>query len=309
MSSSIRTAFWSVVGVLAFLLIGWLFLKIAVIRTVDTGNVGMVIDYTTSSSKPQVQVYLPGHIIWLNPFGARQFFEYPIANQTLVLASKDNEGEIPGNSTIACQMSGGGQINFGMTVTWQVDPNHPYTLYSKKPGVPLSSSFNADVATTLVYGVVSADTQDICSHYTWEDVLGDGTGASQVEQVRADLLHAFQADLGQDGILVDQVSIKERIPSAQIQAVLNAKLQAQQSSFMKTDAQNKADAQQITAKGNATAEIIQAQADATAITLVDKALANSPSYLQYLEIKEWDGHLPQYVGGSGQVQIGPLKAS
>lgn len=176
----------------------------------------------------------------------------------------------------------------GLTVNWAVDANHPETLYFKKPGVPLTSELNQDINTTMVYGAVRSDLLDLCTHYTWQDVLGDGTKPNQVDDLKKQLLQRLQDDLLVNGIVVRQVFIGDRVPDKTIQAVLNARNEAQQSAYLKQKAQYEADAAIAKAKG-----------DAQSIAIINDQLSHSKDYLKYLAIQRWDGHLPQYMGGQG----------
>lgn len=219
-----------------------------------SGHVGIVIDYRAGAvAKHPVTITVPtGQNYFINPFSGQQWVDYPTAQQQqLVLSRVDNEGELPGNSTIQCQMSGGGILSIGETLTWQVNPEHPELLYLKKPGVDLTSSFNNDINTTIVYGALRSDTLDICTHYSWQDILGDGTGPSKSDTLKSDILQRVTADLATDGILVNQLFLGDRTPDSTIQAVLNARNDAQKSAYLKQDAQNQAAAEIAKAQGDA----------------------------------------------------------
>ena len=256
---------------------------------VDTGNVGMIIDYANSSNNHlSIETVQPGQYRFIWPFSGQVLVTYPIAQQSLVLSSNAQEGELQGDSTIACQTNGGGIVNLGEAITWQVDALHPYILYQKNPNLDLTSSLNNDVNTRVVLGAVQGATLDICSKYTWQDLLGDGT-QSKVQQFRNELLQELQASLAPNGIVVNQVFIKERNPDAAILAVLNAHNDAQKSDYLKLQAQNESDA-----------EIAKAQGEAQAIKIVNDQLnAASPTYVNYLIAKQWDGKLPSTVASNG----------
>jgi len=260
-------------------------------KRIDPGNAGILIDFAAGASagKPVIHTLATGQYAFIPPFSGEQIVEYPIAQQQLVLSSKSEEGELQGDSTIACQMSGGGILNIGLTVNWQVNSEHPEILYLKKPGVPLVSSLNNDINTTLVYGAVRSDVLDACTRYGWQDLLGDGTGPAKTDQFKADVMNALQRDLTPNGILVTQVFLNERKPDATIQAVLNARNDAQKSAYLKQQAQYEADA-----------AVAKAQGDAQSIAIINAQLAKSPEYIQYLIAQKWDGHLPNYLSTNGQ---------
>ncbi len=54
--------------------------------------------------------------------------------------------------------------------------------------------------------------------------------------------------------------------------------------------------QVIAAQAEADSQKIKADAEAYAIEAVQKQLAESPNYIEYLKITQWDGVLPQAIG-------------
>lgn len=266
-------------------------------KRIDPGNAGILVNYAAASEsgKPVIQTLATGQYVFVGPFSGSQLVEYPIAQQQLVLASRGDEGELTGDSTIPCLMSGGGTLNIGLTVNWQVNAQHPEILYLMKPNVPLTSSLNNDINTTLVYGAVRGDLLDICTHYTWQQVLGDGSTPTRGDQIKSDLLAALQHDLSADGIIVNSVFLNERRPDNTIQAVLNAANEAQKSAYLKQQAQYQADA-----------EVAKANGDAQAIKIINAQLSQSPAYIQYLIAQKWDGHLPSALSTTGSPVLSPF---
>ncbi len=257
-------------------------------QRVDAGNTGILLQYGIGG-KPQLTTIPTGSYVWVNHFAGQTLITYPTAQQQLVLSSRENEGELTGDSTIPCLMSGGGTLNIGLTINWQVDTAHPEILYLKKPGVPLKSDLNNDINTTIVLGTVKSDMLDLCTRYRWQDVLGDGSGPSKADQLKSDLFNALQRDLKPNGIIVNQAFLGERNPDKHIQDVLNAANEAQKSAYDKQKAQYEADAAVTTAQG-------QAQA----IKTINDQLKDSPSYNQWKAITEWDGKLPNTLVTDGK---------
>lgn len=265
-------------------------------KRIDPGNAGIIVNYAASENgKPAIQSLATGQYVFIGPFSGETLVEYPIAQQQLVLASRGDEGELSGDSTIPCLMSGGGTLNIGLTVNWQVNAQHPEILYLMKPNVPLTSSLNNDINTTLVYGAVRGDLLDICTRYTWQQVLGDGSTPTRGDQVKSDLLAALQRDLAPDGIIVNSVFLNERRPDATIQAVLNAANDAQKSAYLKQQAQYQADA-----------EVAKANGDAQAIKIINAQLSQSPEYVQYIIAQKWDGHLPSTMATNNSPILAPF---
>lgn len=257
-------------------------------QRVDAGNTGILLQYGIGG-KPQLTTIPTGSYVWVNHLAGQTLITYPTAQQQLVLSSRENEGELSGDSTIPCLMAGGGTLNIGLTVNWQVDTAHPEILYLKKPNVDLTSSLNNDINTTMVLGTVRSDLLDLCTHYKWQDILGDGSGPSKADQLKSELFTSLQHDLKPNGIIVNQVFLGERNPDQHIKDVLNAANEAQKSAYLKQQAQYQADA-----------EVAKANGDAQAIQIVQAQLKNSPDYIQYQTIQKWDGKMPQYLSTNGQ---------
>jgi len=277
----------AIVGIIIAIGIVWWIIS-GFYQRVDAGSTGILLQYGIGG-KPQLTTVPTGSYVWVNHFAGQTLITYPTAMQQLVLSSRSTEGELTGDSTIPCLMSGGGTLNIGLTVNWQVDANHPEVLYLKKPNVPLTSSLNDDINTTIVYGAVRSDLLDLCTQYTWQDVLGDGNGASKSDQLKQGLFSRLQADLKSDGILVNQVFLNERNPDNTIKSVLNARNDAQKSAYLKQQAQYQADA-----------EVAKAQGDAQSIKIINDQLQNSPAYNQYEAIQKWDGKLPNTLVTDGK---------
>jgi len=57
--------------------------------------------------------------------------------------------------------------------------------------------------------------------------------------------------------------------------------------------------QEAQAIGIANANIAEANGEAEAISIINKALADNPNYLEWLKTQAWDGKLPLVVGEGG----------
>lgn len=284
----------ALVLVVLALLIGGIYTLVNLKHT-DAGYVGIVVNYgNTTSGKPQVVVVPTSTYWWINSAAGQTFTEYPVQQQTLAMLYAGNEGEVPGNDSVLCQDASGVSISIDVTAFFQVDARHASTLYFLRPNMPLTGSFNNDIESTLVRPLIKNAITLACASYQW-DAIG-----SQKEALIAKAEQLIIPELAQDGILMapNNLFIGEIHYSAQQEQAINAKAvaqqQAQQAQYLQQEAQYKA-----------AAEITAAQGEAKSIGIVNAALANSPNYLRYLMIKEWDGKLPTtVVGGSNPIITG-----
>ena len=52
-------------------------------------------------------------------------------------------------------------------------------------------------------------------------------------------------------------------------------------------------------KESSKSNVLQAEGEAQAITIIDQQLRNNPTYLEWLKATKWDGVLPLVTGGGG----------
>ncbi|MFL5624210.1 MAG: SPFH domain-containing protein [Ktedonobacteraceae bacterium] len=270
------------------------------IRKADAGNVGLMVDYgTLTGGKPTIHIVPTNQFVWVNTFGGQAFYEYPVAQQTLVMTAHQNEGEVQGDDSVSCQDANGITIRMDVTVQWQVDASNAATLYLKKPNTQLRGDFNNDIESTVVRPIVRGAIGTACSAYQWDEM-----GSKKADIVAAAKAIIVPA-LNVDGIIVEDNGIQpgEVYYSSQQQQIIDAKTkaqqEAQQSVYLKQQAQNVADAKRIAAQG-----------DADSIRIVNNQLSHvSAAYLQWLVDNKWDGKLPTtLVNGNSQSVLSILGA-
>ncbi len=125
----------------------------------------------------------------------------------------------------------------------------------------------------------------VIAQYTAEELI------SQREAVREGISHLISEKMFPIGIRTQAVNIVNFDFSQSFNEAIEAKVTAEQNALASKNllAQKEYEAQQavVTAKGEAEALRVKAQ-----------AIAQSPQVLQLNAIAKWDGHLPQYMGGN-----------
>lgn len=136
------------------------------------------------------------------------------------------------------------------------------------------------------------------------------------ESVKDSFLNILKSKLGVYGINVLSVSVTNFQFSPSFTAAIEAKVTAEQDALaaqnkleqIKYEAQQQiiqaeaaANATITTANANAMKTVIAANATAQSINVVNQQIANSPQYLEYLKITAWNGQLPTYWGGNGNL--------
>jgi regulator of protease activity HflC (stomatin/prohibitin superfamily) len=102
-----------------------------------------------------------------------------------------------------------------------------------------------------------------------------------------------------DSFLAGEVYLQPELAKA-IADKVNAQQQAQQAAFLKQKAENEASANIAAAEGQKQVRILQGQAEAQYITLVNTQLASAPQYVQYIFSSKWNGTLPSTLITNGQ---------
>ncbi|MBR4305540.1 MAG: prohibitin family protein [Ruminiclostridium sp.] len=119
----------------------------------------------------------------------------------------------------------------------------------------------------------------------------------EVQQIIENKLKEILID---DGIIVESFAIENLSFDDAFEASIQAKVIAAQDALkMENKTKEKEEeAKQIVIAAQAEAESkkLQADANAYAIQKVQEQLANSPNYIDYLKITNWNGELPQIIG-------------
>lgn len=108
--------------------------------------------------------------------------------------------------------------------------------------------------------------------------------------------------LGNRGIVIEQISITNFEFSQVFSQAIEQKVTAQQ---LALKAENDLRRVEIEAKqkvavaeGDKQANILSAEGKAKEMEIIQKQLDKSPTYIQYLATRQWDGKLPQVTGGA-----------
>lgn len=128
--------------------------------------------------------------------------------------------------------------------------------------------------------------------------------AEDLVQTRSEIQNAIfeelKATLEPNGIIVTAFAIENLSFDDAFEQSIQAKVIAAQDALKMQNktAEKEEEAKQkvIAAQAEADSQKIKADAEAYAIEVVQKQLANSPNYIDYLKITNWNGVLPQAIG-------------
>ena len=153
--------------------------------------------------------------------------------------------------------SEGAQVAVDLTVLYHVDPTMTALLYAQ-----------VGQRWEDVYVLTRArnTTRDCLPRYTFEEGRTTKRGEAQLC-----ILEAMQSALGPRGLVIEDVLLRDMRADAQLQAAIDAKLEAQSNAqraeFLQRQAQVEAETARIEAEGRANARIEEATGEAEAIRL------------------------------------------
>lgn len=128
--------------------------------------------------------------------------------------------------------------------------------------------------------------------------------AEKLVQNRSDVQNAIFVEikeaLAPNGIIVTAFAIENLTFDDAFEQSIQAKVIAAQDALKMQNktAEKEEEAKQlvIAAEASAKSQKIQAEAEAYAIQVVQEQIAQSPDYIEYLKISNWNGVLPQAIG-------------
>lgn len=133
---------------------------------------------------------------------------------------------------------------------------------------------------------------------------GDLQAVDIMGRLRDDLLIAVAEDLNENyspNFEFDMVNFStdlkpsENVKSA-IQGVIQAQEAAKKAQAATIEVEEQVRQKIMRAKGDSTSRVVAAAGEAQAIQLIQKQIATSTEYIDYVKAKNWDGKLPQVTG-------------
>lgn len=248
-----------VIAIIAIVgLVVGIYFLMAGFRTVDAGTRGVLTHY---GQVDESQVLPEGmHIV--NPIS-----DNIILMSIRVQADQQNAGA----SSADLQ-----DVNTQVTVNYHLDPNSVQFVYEK---------LGAGYADSIISPAIQETVKAVTAKFSASQLI---TNRADVKQ---EIFNAISTRLAPYHIIVDQVSITNFTFSPGFTSAIEQKVIAVQQA---EQAQN----QLVTIRIQAEQKVAQANGTAQSIKIINNQLQESPKYLQYYALSQWNGKLPQ-VTGSG----------
>lgn len=247
---------------------------------VEPGHVGIKVSNFGSSAG--VSDHALGVGWYFTPVGTN-IYEYPIYTSTYAWTKSSTE-QSGNDEEFPFQDRNGLNLSADVSVAYRVDPVKAPILFQK---------YRIDMA-----GIVAGPLRNAVRSALNEEAAGLG-----IEEIygpkKAALLSAVQRDVARYfepvGLHVEQLywASNIRVPD-QVLSQINTKIANEQAALA-------AQANVATVKANADARIADADGKAKASQIEGDALRANPAILRQRAIEKWDGKLPTYSSGSGQL--------
>jgi regulator of protease activity HflC (stomatin/prohibitin superfamily) len=256
-----------------------LLLPITSCSRVEPGHVGIKVNNFGGSAGVSSKALGVGW--YFTPFGTN-IYEYPIYTSTYAWTNSKEQSDADESFTF--QDKNGLNLSADIAVAYRVDPVRAPILFQK-----YRTEMEGIVAGPLRNAIRSALNEEAAKMGV-EEIYGP-----RKAQLIGQTLHDVSAYFEPFGLHVEQLywASNIRVPE-QVLAQINTKIANEQAALA-------AQANVATVKANAEAQIAQAEGKARASQVEGDALRANPEILRQRAIEKWDGKLPTYFGGGGQL--------
>jgi regulator of protease activity HflC (stomatin/prohibitin superfamily) len=247
---------------------------------VEPGHVGIKVNNFGSSAGVSDQSLGVGW--YFTPVGTN-IYEYPVYTSTYAWTSSTTE-QNANNESFNFQDRNGLNLSADVSVAYRVDPVRAPILFQK-----YRTDMAGIVGGPLRNAVRSALVEE-AAKLGVEEIYGPKKG-ELINAVWGDVSHYFEPF----GLHVEQLywASNIRVPD-QVLSQINTKIANEQAALA-------AQANVATVKANADAAIAEAEGKAKASQVEGEALRANPEILRQRAIEKWNGQLPTYLGGGGQL--------
>lgn len=168
-----------------------------------------------------------------------------------------------------------------VAVNYHLNPEQTYRVYQK---------IGKDYESRVIHPAIQESVKSTTAKYIAEELI------TRRDLVKEDITQILSERLGENDIIVDQVSITDFNFSEEFNRAIEAKVTAEQDA-LKEQNNLKVVEFQVQQK------IKQAEGDAESIRIVNEQLARTPNYIQYYLLQKWDGKLPTALGSNSILSI------
>ena len=175
-----------------------------------------------------------------------------------------------------------------VTVNYHPDKEQVHKLYK---------NLGLDYENRIIQPAIEETVKQVTANYNAEELI------TKRPQVKVDIESSIRERLGQFNVVTEVISITDFEFSPLFDKAIESKVEAEQKALKAENdlrrIEVEAKQREANAIGLANANIAEAKGEAEAISIINRALAENPNYLEWLKTQAWDGQLPLVVGDGG----------
>ena len=205
--------------------------------------------------------------------------KYSVRSEVYTMSAQPSEGERVGDDQITALTSEGLMLGMDMTIRYRLISEDASTVHQ---------NLGKGYAEKIIRPTIKSVIREVVSTHTAMEVYGE-----QRQLVASEMVTILEAALVDDGIIVEEVLLRnvklpDRVATA-IEEKLQADQDAQRMVFVKLKEQLEAERKVIEATGTANAAVIEATGEAEALGIINQELAKNPDLINYKYIQMLQG--------------------
>lgn len=204
--------------------------------------------------------------------------KYSVRSEVYTMSARTAEGEVVGDDQITALTNEGLTLGLDITVRYRLVADDASVVHK---------NLGTNYAEKIIRPTIKSVIREIVSRNTAMEVYGE-----QRELVATDMRNEMESALLEDGIIVEEVLLRNVKLPDKVADAIESKLQADQDAqrmiFVKQKEQLEAERKIIEANGAANATIVRATGEAEALRLINQELAKNPKLINYKYIQMLD---------------------
>ena len=205
--------------------------------------------------------------------------KYSVRSETYTMSGTAGEGQVIGDDQIKALTLEGLTLGLDITVRYRLMSDEVSTVHQ---------NLGTNYAEKIVRPTIKSSIREVVSTKTALQVYGE-----ERQLVAGEMLTNIGTALGSDGIIVEEVLVRNVVLPTRVAEAIEAKLQADQDAqrmiFVKQKEQLEAERKIIEANGIANATIAKAYGEAEALGIINKELTKNPNLINYKYIEMLQG--------------------
>jgi prohibitin 2 len=205
--------------------------------------------------------------------------KYSVRSETYTMSGTTGEGQVIGDDQIKALTLEGLTLGLDITVRYRLMSDEVNTVHQ---------NLGTNYAEKIVRPTIKSSIREVVSTKTALQVYGE-----ERQMVAGEMLANIGEALGSDGIIVEEVLVRNVVLPTRVAEAIEAKLQADQDAqrmiFVKQKEQLEAERKIIESNGIANATIAEAYGEAEALRIINEQLAKNPNLINYKYIQMLQG--------------------